>query len=122
MRAVCLPIRDMEPEWAWLTGIIEGEGCIDLKKRKGCKDALRVRVSITDEDIIARVCDLLGTSYHGRDPGDGYKCQYETAVTGKNALTLVEHIWPLLGERRRSTIIELCEQIGEPLSRSVALP
>lgn len=90
----------MDVQLAWLAGIIEGEGCITTKHR-GAREALLVRVKMTDEDVIQRVAHLFGSSYHSIPPAQaGWKTQYSTEVTGKRAVKLMEELSPLLGHRR----------------------
>jgi len=97
----------MKIEDAWLAGIIEGEGCIDRKKRPGQRDAIRIRVKMTDEDIVNRVSQIFGTKYHLRPQPVGRKPQYETIVTGRHANEILDRIFPILGNRRQAKIEEV---------------
>lgn len=103
-----LPIMDMDTQLAWLAGIIEGEGCISIKSRPNQKNALMVRVKMTDEDIIQRVANLFGTSYRSVAPAQAHwKTQYSTEITGKRAANLMKMISPLLGRRRKERLASL---------------
>lgn len=97
----------MTNEYAWLAGIIEGEGYIDRKVRAGQKDAIRIRVKMTDEDVIARVAKMFESSYYPRPQPEGQKLQYETAITGKRALEILRTMEPLFSKRRKARIAEL---------------
>lgn len=63
----------MEHDYRWAAGIIEGEGCLSFLKVKNRKDSYscRITVSMTDEDVIRKLFDILkeGTvtgPYEGR--------------------------------------------------------
>ena len=49
-----------ETQWAWLAGIIEGEGCIHVDKRGYGS----ITVKMSDRDIIQRIADMLEQKMH----------------------------------------------------------
>src|SRR5260221_9352025 len=94
----------------WLSAIIEGEGCFTAN-RKGPYCYPKITVKMTDEDIMRRVGNILGSNVHqykGQD--DNFirtmKCKdtYQTTVTGIRARGWMMTLYPLMGERRKSRI------------------
>lgn len=86
-----------EAEWAWVAGVIEGEGWFD--KAHGA-----VAVEMTDRDVIEKlffVTGGMGTLIGPRPTANGTKPKYIWAVRQKDEfLMLSEIIRPWLGERR----------------------
>lgn len=97
----------------WLAAMIESEGCIDTRppspssKHKAAR--LRIRIKMVDEDVIARVADLLGASYR-RKKCPPWQDQFETEIAGKRAEALCRHLLPLFGERRTARILAGLEE------------
>lgn len=47
--------------WAWVAGIFEGEGNINITKPQGNKRAkVRITIAMTDEDVIDRLLEVTG--------------------------------------------------------------
>ena len=88
---------------AWLAGIIEGEGCIDFNE-----DSPRIRVQMSDQDIIKRIANLWNNGdYHTKSVPRYCKPQYSTNVRGKNAIGWMFTIYSFMGVRRRAKIREV---------------
>lgn len=98
-----------ETEIAWLAGIIEGEGNFGVCDNKSKR--FRIRVRMTDEDIINRVSCLFQNKYHQiKKVKDGCKPVFEVSVSGKNALKIYKLIEPYMGIRRRNKVQSILEQ------------
>ena len=119
--AMRLPVGDVRPwgmtteELAWLAGLLEGEGCFDLRCASRRKHLFypRIRVYMNDRDIIERVAALIhrgvGSSHTPSMKASGANRRYGTAVEGRHAVALMRALYPMLGERRRAKIDELLE-------------
>src|ERR1700679_2626097 len=101
-----------EIEIAWLAGLLEGEGNFGFNWnaiRSG--KSPRIRISMTDEDILQRVADLIGRitgnypRVRGRSVLTGNKQPaYEVCTYGANANTIMRLIVGYMGQRRRKKI------------------
>lgn len=94
----------------WLAGLLEGEGCF----REGHKGVgfPRLKVNMTDRDVVARAAELLGTKLHGPHArvcpsGKPAQSQYIAEVTGDAAAGWMMTLYSLLGLRRRAKIREV---------------
>ena len=114
---------------AWAAGIIEGEGSIGAAiraKRISQKKyiAIRVRVAMSDRDVVARLGDALGVGHvlpFKNSHGLGKKDLFLWEVSSRADVTLVcDAIYPWMGERRRSQIASLRELLAShpPVSPS----
>jgi len=101
-----------EVDLAWLAGILEGEGSfmaqhVPADGHQGPRIRVRVSLSMTDEDVVARVCDIVGL---GRvRPAKGqrahYKDLYAWTITAMDPVAaLLRLLRPYMGERRRRQI------------------
>ncbi len=88
-------------EFSWLVRLLEGEGHFGLT---GTYPVLKVEMC--DEDIIERVCRILGAPGVRRDePRDPrWSPTYITAVSGHSAAMWMVRLREAMGERRRSAI------------------
>jgi hypothetical protein len=92
----------------WLAGLLEGEGCFDLYNYRSSTSRspyARVRLSMTDEDVVQRVADLWDKNVRSYPPrGTGTKMVYTTALMGADAADLLRKLRPFMGERRTERI------------------
>ncbi len=105
-----------EVELAWLAGLLEGEGCFYLATRKNQdgtpRPLLSVICSMTDEDVIRRMHDLIGFgNFHTRDRSHENP-RYKKSYTWQSSdalllMPLLHSLLPLMGERRGAKIDEL---------------
>jgi hypothetical protein len=101
----------MTAEWAWATGLFEGEGCIHVwPKRNG--GVLIVRM--TDLDILQRFADIAACGII-RGPlavaQPHHKPSYEWRVSRwPDTVRVLQAMYPLLGVRRRAKADELFAQ------------
>src|SRR5262245_14900865 len=105
-----LPKKD-DKDLFWLAGLLEGEGSF-MRPSPSDPKCPRVVMKSTDQDIVARVAKLFGVTYiHKRMPHKtNWKPSYTAQVKGKNAISLMEQMYPLMGERRRQ---QISDAIGE---------
>jgi hypothetical protein len=96
---------------AWAAGILEGEACFLLVNDHGRLRPV-VRVSMTDEDVIRRLRDILGVGYViSQRPPSMPEHQRTRWVLGidrqKEAYAIMMAVYSWLGERRRQRINEV---------------
>ena len=87
----------------WLAGLLEGEGTFDLHKRK----YPRIRLGMTDRDVVGRAADLLGANLRVSIPLDGTKTMFHTEISGQRAAAILRLLLPLMGARRSGKIGEI---------------
>lgn len=97
----------------WLSGFLEGEGCFTrVLGRSGKPEVWHAKVSVenTDLDVMLRVQWLLNAKTLGSYESQRYrgaKKSYTAAITGPKALALMLEVYPYMGNRRQSRILEL---------------
>lgn len=93
-----------EYQWYWLAGLLEGEGSF----MKGTPSQPRMPVislQMTDEDVVAKAANLLGTRYYLVRPKRNYhKTVFLAKLRGKRAVGIMMKIRPLMGQRRQQQI------------------
>ncbi|MFC0623813.1 hypothetical protein [Kribbella deserti] len=94
----------MTPEQAaWLAGLLDGEGCFDAPRNNP-----RIRVKMSDHDVIIRAADLMDASTHLEPPGrNGYKPLMVAQITGARAVAVMRAVLPLLSARRTAKATSL---------------
>jgi hypothetical protein len=100
-----------EKDLFWLAGLLEGEGSF-LKPAPSEPGYSRVKISMTDYDIILRVTALFKVRYicASQPYQENHKCKYITQVKGRNAVTIMRQLYPLMGERRK---MQIAGAVGE---------
>lgn len=89
----------------WLAGLLEGEGCFYFKGTP------KILLSMSDEDIVARVAELFGSTYNKQSPhGIGKKYMFNTSVCGIGAIEIMNILLPYMGLRRTAKIKEVLEK------------
>lgn len=97
-----------EVQAAWLAGLLDGEGCFDAPRGNP-----RIRVKMTDLDVVLRAADLMGArTYmeipHERPEGfQQYKPCMVAQITGDRAIAVMRAVLPYLGARRSQRVTEL---------------
>jgi len=89
----------------WLAGILEGEGSF-MKGPPSRSYSPIIHVEMTDEDVVAKIAELLGSSYRkarNRNPGV-WKQSYVLRVNGAKAVEIMKLLYPLMGKRRKTQI------------------
>lgn len=86
---------------AWLAGLLDGEGCFDSPR-----GLPRIRVGMTDHDVVLRAADLMTASTHLelRAPR---KPMLRAQVTGDRAVGIMRAVLPWLGSRRSAKVTEI---------------
>lgn len=98
-------------EWAWVAGIIEGEGTIQFTGKTG----VRVVVAMTDRDVIDTLERRFPTSTGVRewvDPTREVLPRYEWTVGSRDAvLMLLDGIGPWMHARRLARMTDARERL-----------
>lgn len=114
----------------WLAGLLEGEGAFDLHRGK----YPRIRVGMTDRDVIGRAATLLGGKVRLSLKPKPAKAMWHVEVSGAKALEAMTALLPFMGARRSAKIAEVIghatldattQRNGAPgprISRPPALP
>ena len=111
------PRTDMsDAEVAWIAGVLEGEGCWT---RCGTHGGWRVAVRMTDEDVIRRLQVITGIgTITVESSKKGYKTAWCWCVAARvHREWLTVQVWPWMGERRRSRILELWPEVQAVLTQ-----
>jgi hypothetical protein len=87
----------------WLAGIAEGEGTFDLHRGK----YPRIRVSMSDRDVIGRVATLFGVHVRLTIRPQGQKAMWHAEVQGARATRIMTELLPYMGARRSAKIAEI---------------
>lgn len=88
---------------AYLGGLLDGEGCFDAPRGNP-----RVRVAMTDLDVVLRAADLMGAKTHiGVDKRDGHADTLVAQITGDRAIEVMRAVLPWMGSRRSAKIAEI---------------
>ncbi len=95
-------------EVAWLAGILEGEACFDftdIYKRR----YPRIRLEMTDRDIVVRVQSLIGGIIYKRlHKNKNYSTSFRLVVARRKLVQpVLESIFPYLGKRRKAKVSKL---------------
>ncbi|MCQ3931794.1 MAG: hypothetical protein DPW16_15180 [Chloroflexi bacterium] len=90
----------------WLAGLLEGEGSF-LKPRPSTPTIPRITIEMCDKDVIERVAYIFGVNYvyHRKPRNERRKDGYGVISAAKNAVKIMQAVYPLMGERRKQQII-----------------
>lgn len=104
----------------WLAGLLEGEGSFIAPVPSSPRRPI-ISLSMTDEDVVARVADLWGVRYHavgkGRSAAHGWKVAYRVMLRGHPAARLMQELRPLMGKRRQHQIDTALATYQAPVAR-----
>lgn len=91
----------------WLAGVLEGEGSF-MSGAPSRPNSPRIQVTMTDEDVIVRIANILGVRYNAlhrsTDGEKAWKQAYFICWRGKRALEWMRKLYPLMGARRQAQI------------------
>jgi len=89
---------------AWLAGILEGEGSFSFND-----GGFTISLSMTDEDVVAKVASLWNRPYHLSSKGvkHGYKVQYRVNICATPAIEWMFTIYSFMGYRRQSQMLHV---------------
>ncbi len=96
---------------AWAAGLFEGEGCITVQRQRGRKNHPRLQLNMTDEDTVRRFHRVVGSGAVRFKPAtdDVRKDQWAWVSACLGARTIMEWMYPMLGDRRRARWREVKE-------------
>jgi len=105
--------------WYWLAGLLEGEGSF-LAPIPAVPRKPRLSISMSDEDVIARVANAFGLKYFVRKQRQSHhKIMYLSNMQGSTAIKIMRTIQPVMGIRRQQQIenaIVKSERDYEPIT------
>lgn len=99
-----------EIQTAWAAGILEGEGCFDYNRLPKYP---RVRVEMTDIDVIEKMQDVLGVGRISYTDRHGWKPTAILTISGKDAIPVMRAVLPHMGVRRKAKIEGLLASVRE---------
>lgn len=100
------PELDNPGDVLWLAGLLEGEGTFDLHRGK----YPRVRVAMTDRDVVGRAATLIGSRVRLSMKPAPYQATWHAEVSGEKASAVMKAVLPFMGSRRSGKIASI---IGE---------
>jgi hypothetical protein len=107
-----------ERQIAWAAGIFEGEGTVYAQAPRAYP---HLRVVMTDQDIIERLCQVTGTGNvrsWGLIGGKNKPLWHWTVNGIKPVFRVLKMFWPYLGERRRAQAAKaIAEYYLSPVKR-----
>lgn len=97
-----------EIEIAWLAGLFEGECWFgDLKLGSGTRRTPTISITMTDQDVIEHVAELLGRKVYVARPKPPRQKTYTVRMSGEPAISVMKLVLPYMGKRRREKIEEM---------------
>lgn len=95
-------------ERGYAAGLIDGEGCIQIKKIKNLNHkrnpeySLQISMNMVDTEAIDFMKGVFGGSVYGplKTYGKGFRPNYRWEITRKSALTFLKQILPFLRVKR----------------------
>ena len=92
-------------ELAWLSGLLEGEGCFTVTRADGHSYPV-ISLQMCDYEIVRRAADLIGTArLHMREPRyQNWDRTFVAQVSGQQAAQWMIRLQPLMGLRRSHAI------------------
>jgi hypothetical protein len=97
-------MTDITPsDTVWLAGLLEGEGAFDAHRGK----YPRVRVQMTDRDVIERAARLMGTTVRLSLRKAPASPTWNAELSGDHAAEVMTAVLPHMGARRSRRIAEV---------------
>jgi hypothetical protein len=84
----------------WLAGLCEGEAAFDLHRGK----YPRIRVGMTDRDIVGRAATLLGARVRCSYRPAPAQATWHAEISGAQAASVMTQLLPYMGSRRSGKI------------------
>jgi hypothetical protein len=94
----------------WLAGLLEGEGSFDLHRGR----YPRVRLGMTDRDVVGRAATLLGGKVRLSLKGAPAQAMWHVEVSGSKAEAAMKAILPHMGARRSAKIATILGHAAMP--------
>ena len=104
-----------EIEYAWLAGLLEGEGYFQITKpRPNHPTQVLIRLSMTDKDVVEKAANLLKVSINSKAETSEKKTIYSFTLSRRDDVekTLIQ-ILPHMGSRRSKKINECIDVIKQ---------
>jgi hypothetical protein len=94
---------------AWLAGILEGEGCFQMRRSGGYLGSVCIALQMTDLDTVQKAAALFGSKVYGPHGPYGVSTQatYQTFCFGSTAASWMMTLYSFMGYRRKAKIKEL---------------
>lgn len=102
----------------WLAGLLEGEGSFDLHRGR----YPRVRVAMTDRDVVGRAATLMGCGVRLSIRPAPYRAMWHAEVSGARAVEVMRSILPHMGARRSGRIAQVLGHSGRTTPTLVKRP
>jgi len=84
----------------WLAGLIEGDGCFFSQKNRAV-----ITLSLTDKDVVERCVKILNSTYYCiPERHNGHKKTYGFQIKSEKSISIMNALYPYMGERRKKTI------------------
>lgn len=99
---------------AWAAGWFEGEGSVP--NNKGKPAAASISITNTDLEVLEAFANLFGCGRIYPLPRDEHKPRWIYHVSGEDAVSILERLYPWLHSRRRQRIDELFEARRQRMS------
>lgn len=90
-------------EGSWLAGLLEGEGSFRYQ-RVGRSMTLRIKLEMTDEDVVRRAAKVMGSTVRKDKPRPPRKPSYRTEIGCDAAAMIMSQVLPMMGQRRSEKI------------------
>lgn len=98
------PAFTEENNFHWIAGILEGEGSF-MAGAPSEPNRPRIAVAMTDEDIIARVSEIVAVPYNAlASRSEDHKNVYRVMIRSAQAIEVMKRLYPLMGKRRQGQI------------------
>jgi hypothetical protein len=102
------PRLDNERDVIWLAGLFEGEATFDLHRGK----YPRVRIGMTDRDVIGRAATLMGCKVTSRYHEAPNQATWHAEISGDKAERVMAAVLPYMGARRSGRIATILGHAG----------
>lgn len=99
----------------WLAGLLEGEGTFDAHRGK----YPRVRVGMTDRDVVGRAATLMGSRVTLRLLKAPAQATWHAEISGAKAVAVMQAVLPHMGSRRSGVIATILGQSGNTSNKPV---
>lgn len=116
-------MNELEQRYAWAAGLLEGEGCFSLYKRKSRRNTFdaAIHCEMSDEDVVRRLPLIFGVgtvnlrlNKNNRRTDSVRKPTWIWSVQNKqHVLEVLLRVMPYLGSRRLEKAKELVTNIEE---------
>ena len=92
---------------SYLAGIIDGEGCLDIRKMKNDRRyySARLRVGMVDKEFIEWLRNSFGGSIYCRKQNGNNRTSYTWQVDAKMTMKILEKIYPYLRLKKKQAEI-----------------